>query len=96
MTDMPAKIDPEHWLRALLASREAQGGVFTRYVSDVERLVGREAFLREVERRGWQALENGRHFLICCNAEPVRRVRTEDASARPDASQGRAAASATS
>lgn len=96
MTDLPSRIDPDHWMRALLTSREAQGGVFTRYVSDVERLVGREAFLREVQRRGWQALENGRHFIICCNAEQVRRVRVEGASARAEATHGRASASATS
>ncbi len=85
MPCQPAKIDPEHWMRALLTSRDGRGGVFTRYVSDVERLVGRDAFLREVERRGWQALENGRHFIICCNVEPIRRIRAEGASARASA-----------
>jgi hypothetical protein len=51
----------------------------------VERIVGRDAFLAEVERRGWQALENGRHFIICCNAEPIRRVRAGEAPAHAGA-----------
>jgi len=76
MSGLPERLDPEAWLRGVFASRDARcGGVFKRQVRDVERIVGREAFLAEVERRGWQALENGRHFIVCCNAQPIRRVR---------------------
>ncbi len=82
MTHLPARIVPELWMRDLFSSRDAcRGGVIKRQVRDVERIVGRDVFLAEVERRGWQALENGRHFIICCNAEPVRRARSAPARA---------------
>jgi len=83
MAGLPDGIDPENWLRGVFASRDARcGGVFKRQVRDVERIVGRATFLAEVDRRGWQALENGRHFIICCNAQPIRRVRGGEAPAR--------------
>lgn len=52
-----------------------RGGVVKRQIRDVERLVGRSAFVNEVNRRGFQAVENGRHFVIFCNNRPIRRVR---------------------
>ena len=83
MRDLPAQIDPTLWMRSVFTSRDAgRGGVIKRQVRDVERIVGREVFLAEVERRGWQALENGRHFIVCCNAQPIRRVRTVSSPAR--------------
>lgn len=73
-------------MRDLFSTREAcRGGVLKRQVRDIERIVGRDLFLAEIERRGWQALENGRHFIICCNRQPIRRVRPSGASARADA-----------
>jgi hypothetical protein len=48
--------------------------VVKRQVRDVERLVGRDAFVNELRRRGYQAVENGRHFVIFCNSLPIRRV----------------------
>ncbi len=93
MTNLPRPIDPENWMRALFSSRDVRrGGVFKRQVRDVERIVGRDVFLSEVERRGFQALENGQHFIVCCNAQPIRRVRPGPASARADAPRGRAPA----
>jgi hypothetical protein len=86
MSNMPTAIIPELWMRDILASRDARrGGVIKRQVRDVERIVGRAVFLTEIERRGWQALENGRHFIICCNAESIRRVRAGEAPARAGA-----------
>ena len=32
----------------------------------------------EVERRGFQVVQNNRHFVIFCNSLPIRRVRAED------------------
>lgn len=82
MRELPEKITPEIWMRQVLGSREAiRGGVLKRQVRDVERIVGRDVFLAEVERRGWQALENGTHFIVCCNANPIRRVRPTPARA---------------
>jgi hypothetical protein len=49
--------------------------VVKRKVRDVERLVGRERFVTELARLGFQAVENGRHFVVFCNTLPIRRVR---------------------
>ena len=58
------------------ASIEAarEGGVIRRKVRDVERYVGREAFLDEMKRRGFPVVENAGQFVIFCNREPIRRV----------------------
>lgn len=76
MAQIPDHLTTEQWLDQVFASGEARkGGVVKRQVRDVEPLAGRETFLREVERRGFQAVQNGRHFVIFCNDLPVRRVR---------------------
>lgn len=76
MATLPDHLTAETWIVQVFASGEARrGGVVKRQVRDVERLAGRAAFLREVERRGFQAVENGRHFVIFCNGLPIRRVR---------------------
>lgn len=73
MQTLPAPITPERWLRQLFSARTAaEGGIVRRQVKDVERLVGRERFLREVQRRGYRVVENSGHFVIFCNTEPVR------------------------
>ena len=83
MRPVPETIDPEYWMRSVLSSRDAcRGGVIKRQIRDVERIVGREAFLAEMDRRGFQTLENGRHFIVCCNAQPIRRVRAGGSPAR--------------
>lgn len=76
MNALPAHLTAENWVRQIFASREAmQGGVVKRKIRDVERLGGRDLFLREVERRGFQVLQNNRHYVIFCNPDPIRRVR---------------------
>lgn len=76
MAQLPDHLTPEIWLAQCFGSQEAmRGGVIKRKVRDVERLVGREMFLTEVERRGFQAVQNARHFVVFCNGAPVRRVR---------------------
>ena len=76
MAQLPEHLTAERWLAQIFASAEAmRGGVVKRKVRDVERLAGRAAFAAEVERRGFQAVENGRHFVIFCNRQPIRRVR---------------------
>ena len=76
MDPIPHHLRPEVWLASVLSCAEARkGGVLKRQIRDVERIVGRDAFLRAVERRGFQAVENGRHFVIFCNGEPIRRAR---------------------
>ena len=64
---------PELWLEQAFSCPTARkGGVIKRRVSDVERIVGRDLFLTEVRRRGFQAVENGDTLVIFCNDAPVR------------------------
>ncbi|MDW4548094.1 N-(5'-phosphoribosyl)anthranilate isomerase [Defluviimonas sp. D31] len=64
---------PDYWLRTIFASQAAiRGGVIRRSVRDVEMIVGRAAFERELKRRGYHAVENAGQFVIFCNNEPVR------------------------
>ena len=76
MPQLPVHLTPDRWLAQLFESGEARrGGVVKRQIRDVERIAGRAAFLAEVERRGFQAVENGRHMVVFCNARPIRRLR---------------------
>ena len=76
MAQIPEYLTGEAWLAQVFSSREAlRGGIVKRQVRDVERLVGRAAFSAEVRRRGFQAVENGRHFVVFCNSRPIRAVR---------------------
>lgn len=66
---------PQQFFAELFASRAAmQGAIIRRKVGDVERYIGRPAFLAEMQRRGFRVLENAGQFIIICNAEPIRRV----------------------
>jgi hypothetical protein len=47
------------------------GGVVRRKVSDVERLVGRDAFLSAMRKRGFRVVENAGHFIVFCNSDAV-------------------------
>ncbi len=65
----------EGWIAHLFNSQAARdGGVIRRQVRDVERYVGREAFLAEMRRRGFSVLENSGQFIIICNRDPIRRL----------------------
>lgn len=73
---LSSALDPERLLARMFTSgKVAKGGVFHRSVRDVDRLVGRDRFLRELDRRGFQCVENGGQFVVFCNREPLRRVR---------------------
>lgn len=68
-------ITPDLWLRQLFSAQSARdGGIVRRKVRDVERIVGRPLFERELRRRGFRAVENAGQFVIFCNREPVRIV----------------------
>ncbi|MCG6882879.1 MAG: N-(5'-phosphoribosyl)anthranilate isomerase [Silicimonas sp.] len=65
----------EMFFLSLFNSKAVQdGAVIRRKVRDVERLVGRTAFVDELNRRGYRAVENAGRFVIFCNAEPILRV----------------------
>ena len=73
MTKLPAAITPDRWIVQLFSARAvAEGGIVRRSVADVERLVGRQRFLREVQRRGFRAVENSGQIVIFCNSDAVR------------------------
>lgn len=76
MSFVPDHIRPDDWLCRLFASRAAaQGGVVRRQTRDIERIVGRDRFLAELERRGFRAVENAGQTIVFCNREPVRVLR---------------------
>ena len=76
MSEIPDYLTSDLWLEQLFTSKEAlNGGVVKRRIRDVERLVGRQAFTQALNRRGFQAVENGRHFVVFCNRMPIRLVR---------------------
>lgn len=75
MRRAPAPLSPEAWLTHMFSAKSAvQGGVLRRNIRDVERYVGREAFLSEMRRRGFSVVENAGQFVIFCNRDPIRRV----------------------
>lgn len=66
---------PDQWFDHLFTAKSARaGGVVRRKVRDMERMVGREAFLAEIRHRGFTAVENAGQVIVFCNAEPVRLV----------------------
>ena len=73
MQNRNSPLTPEVWLNDLFSCKAVQqGGVIRRKRRDVERFVGMEAFLREVERRGFHVAENAGQLLIFCNRAPLR------------------------
>lgn len=72
MRELTLPITPQEWMRQMLATKTAlDGGVIRRKVSDVERLVGRDAFLGAMKKRGFRVVENAGHFVVFCNSEEV-------------------------
>jgi hypothetical protein len=75
MKDLPVYLDAEHWIRHVFSSQAAaSGGVVRRKIRDIDRYVGREAFLSEMQRRGYGVVENAGQFVIFCNREPIKQV----------------------
>ena len=70
---LPAELTPDHWITHLFSAKAAREvGVVRRKIRDIERYVGLEVFLAELERRGYHAVENAGQLVIFCNQEPVR------------------------
>lgn len=68
-------VTPQQFLAELFSSRAAAtGAVIRRNVRDIDRFVGREAFLAEMRRRGFSVVENAGQMVIFCNREPIRRL----------------------
>lgn len=75
---LPCDLDPGTWLRNVFSAKAVGRGVIHRAIRDVERNVGRDAFLHEVRRRGFTLVENGDQLVVFCNREPVRLVVNRD------------------
>jgi hypothetical protein len=76
MTETRSFVPPDIWMQQVFDAKAArEGGTVRRSLRDIDRTVGRTAFLREIERRGYQAVENSGQIVIFCNAEPIRRFR---------------------
>lgn len=70
---LPMEMSPQHWVTHVFSAKAArEGGVVRRKVRDIERYVGLAAFLEELDRRGFSAVENAGQLVIFCNQEPVR------------------------
>jgi len=69
----PSPLSPEMWLQDMFASKAVQkGSVIRRKARDVEKFVGHEMFFTEINRRGFQVIENGGQYVVFCNREPIR------------------------
>ena len=63
------------WLEAVFSAKSARfGGVIRRKVSWVEKEIGRDAFEREVRKRGFRMLEAGNQLIVVCNSGPIKIV----------------------
>ncbi len=59
----------DQWLAQLFGAQAvAKGGIVRRSVRDVDRMVGRDAFKREVRMRGFHLVECGGQMIVICNS----------------------------
>ncbi len=69
----PISLSAEGYLLDIFSSKAARdGAVIRRKSRDIDRFIGRRAFITELNRRGYRAVENAGQIIIFCNAEPVR------------------------
>ena len=60
------------WMRRIFDAKAARDGTTVRRsLADIEDMVGRDRFLREIGRRGYHAVENAGQIIVFCNNEPV-------------------------
>ena len=69
---LSAPLSPDAWLTHVFSAKAArEGGVVRRKLRDIEKYVGRDAFEKELVRRGYHAVENAGQLVIFCNQEPL-------------------------
>lgn len=72
MTMQMRRLPPELWMQQVFDAKAArQGGVVRRKLADVEHNVGLDAFLAEIRRRGYHAVENAGQLVVFCNNAPI-------------------------
>ena len=70
---MRPSLPPELWLSQIFDAKSARGGgIVRRSIDDIERIVGRARFEREILRRGYHAVENAGQIVVFCNNEQIR------------------------
>lgn len=75
MESRNSPLSPDVWLADLFRSKAVQNGaVIRRKTRDVERFAGMDLFLAEIDRRGFQVVENGGQLIIFCNRAPIRLI----------------------
>ncbi|MCR9068912.1 MAG: aspartate aminotransferase [Rhodobacteraceae bacterium] len=75
-TKAPSNSSPEAFLADVFGTRLVRDGkVIRRALRDIERYYGRDAFIEEVYRRGFRAVDNADQIVVFCNQEPVRILR---------------------
>ena len=68
--------NPDGWIHQIVAAKAvARGAVVRRSVALVEREVGRERFIEEVDRRGFHLIECGGQFVVICNSGRIQIIR---------------------
>lgn len=64
---------PDFWMQQIFDAKAARAGTTVRRkLRDVEREIGLDCLLVELERRGYHAVENCGQVVIFCNNAPVR------------------------
>lgn len=73
LKDLPDYLTLQQWLDHIFSAKSAlYGRVVRRKVRDIERLVGRPLFRKELRKRGYREIENNGNFVIFCNRAPLR------------------------
>ncbi len=62
------RANPSWCARIFDAKSARKGGIVRRAVRDVDREIGRAAFVGEVSRRGFHLIECGGQYIVICNA----------------------------
>ena len=63
----------QNWCNKVFAAKAVKkGGIVRRAVRDIDKYVGRDAFLREVKRRGFHLIEVGDQYVVICNTGRLR------------------------
>ena len=69
----PYRRDPDGWIRQIFSAKAVEkGAVVRRAVSVVEREIGRERLIQEIDQRGYHLIECGGQFVIICNGGRIR------------------------
>ena len=72
---LPPDLDPDRVVARMFSSANVtRRQVFHRSVRDVERLIGRDRFLRETRKRAFRTYENNGQFIVVCNDAPIRQL----------------------